>query len=135
MSGHRLGDLVADAVHRMEAGERILEDHRDVLAADPTQRSLGQTDEIAALEMDLALEVSATAVEKPHHGKTRHALARPGFADDAQRLTTLQRVREVRHGLDVAVHGREDHRQVPNLEEGRAAEAAHAYRTLGSRNA
>ena len=31
---HRLCDLVADAVHRVQAGERILEDHRDVLAAD-----------------------------------------------------------------------------------------------------
>ena len=29
-----LGDLVADAVHRMEAGERILEDHRHVAPAD-----------------------------------------------------------------------------------------------------
>ena len=29
-----LGDLVADAMHRVKARKRILEDHRDVLAAD-----------------------------------------------------------------------------------------------------
>ncbi len=33
----RLGDLVADAVHRVQAREWILEDHRDVLAADLAQ--------------------------------------------------------------------------------------------------
>ena len=34
---HRLGDLVADAVHRVQARERVLEDHRDVAAADLAQ--------------------------------------------------------------------------------------------------
>ena len=36
-----LGDLVADAVHRVQAGERVLEDHRDVAAADLLQLARG----------------------------------------------------------------------------------------------
>ena len=31
--GDRLRDLISDAMHGMEAGERILEDHRHVLAS------------------------------------------------------------------------------------------------------
>ena len=34
VGGDRLGDLRSDAVHRVEARERVLEDHRDLLAAD-----------------------------------------------------------------------------------------------------
>ena len=43
MRRDRLGDLVADPVHRVKAGERVLEDHRDVLAPDVAQLSLGDS--------------------------------------------------------------------------------------------
>jgi hypothetical protein len=36
-----LGDLVADGEHRVQRGHRLLEDHRDVLAADRASRSIG----------------------------------------------------------------------------------------------
>ena len=49
-----LGDLVADAVHRMQAGKGILEDHRHVAAADMAQLVRLELQEVAALEEDLA---------------------------------------------------------------------------------
>ena len=39
-----LGYLVADGLGRVQRGERILEDHRDVVAAQPAQLGLGQAD-------------------------------------------------------------------------------------------
>jgi hypothetical protein len=57
---HRgFGDLVADAEHRVEAGHRLLEDHRDVAATELAQRARRQPGEIddrtgARAEQDLA---------------------------------------------------------------------------------
>jgi hypothetical protein len=50
----RLGDLVADGVHRVEAGHRLLEDHRDLVAADAAHLALALLDQVLALEEHLA---------------------------------------------------------------------------------
>ncbi len=39
---HALGDLPADAQHRVERGHRLLEDHRDAVAADPAHLLLAE---------------------------------------------------------------------------------------------
>ena len=54
MHGDRLGDLVADAVHRVQRGQRILEDHGDPVPAHRLQQLLRLADEILAVELDLA---------------------------------------------------------------------------------
>ena len=84
--GHGLGDLRADAVHRVQARERILEDHRDVLAADLPQLLRRQREQVAAHEVDVALDRGALLVEQAHDREVRDALARAGLADDAERL-------------------------------------------------
>ena len=43
----RLDDLVADGEHRVQRGHGLLEDHRDVPAAHPHQRVLGQPQQVA----------------------------------------------------------------------------------------
>ena len=48
----RLGDLPADGQHRIEARHRLLEDHRDVVAADLAHLALGELQQILALEAD-----------------------------------------------------------------------------------
>ena len=48
MGADLLDDLVADAVHRAQRGDRVLEDHRDLLAADPLQLVLRGGDQLAA---------------------------------------------------------------------------------------
>ena len=57
-----LGDLVADREHRVQAGQRLLEDHRDVVAADLAHllRS-GMRQELATVEPDLARRRSRPA--------------------------------------------------------------------------
>ena len=47
MGAQRLGDLPADAVDRVEVGERVLEDHRDLRAVDAAPRlRLGMRQEV-----------------------------------------------------------------------------------------
>ena len=46
----RLGDLPADGQHRVEARQRVLEDHRDLGAADLAQALLRQVEDVLALE-------------------------------------------------------------------------------------
>ena len=87
---HRLGDLRADAVHRVQARERVLEDHRDVLAADVPQLVGRQRQQVAAHELDLAADRRALPVQQAHDREVRDALARAGLADHAQRLAALR---------------------------------------------
>ena len=48
----RFGDLVADCHHRIERRHRLLEDHRDVLAAHAAHRALVERQEISTVEGD-----------------------------------------------------------------------------------
>jgi hypothetical protein len=45
---HALGDLPADAQHRVERGHRLLEDHRDAVAADAAHLLLAEAEQVAA---------------------------------------------------------------------------------------
>ena len=46
----RLDQLLLDGQDRVQAGQRVLEDHRDLVAADVAQVALGQRDEVEAVE-------------------------------------------------------------------------------------
>ena len=51
MQRQRLGDLPADGQHRVERGHRLLEDHRDLVAADRrASRASVSVEQVAALE-------------------------------------------------------------------------------------
>jgi hypothetical protein len=47
-----LADLAADGQHRIEARHRLLEDHRNVVAADRAHLTFGKLQQILALEAD-----------------------------------------------------------------------------------
>ena len=61
----RLGDLVADGERRIEAGERVLEDEADVLAAQPAHLLGDELEQVDALEQDLARRRSCPADPAP----------------------------------------------------------------------
>ena len=52
MDPHRLRYLATDGPCRVERGHRVLEDHRDLVAADPSHLSLIEADEVAAVQAD-----------------------------------------------------------------------------------
>ena len=53
---HRLDQLGADLVEGMQRGQRVLEDHRDVVAAQRAHLVVVGLQEVAALEQDLAAD-------------------------------------------------------------------------------
>ena len=105
---HRLGDLPAHRVERIERGHRLLEDHRDLVAAHPLHVGLGQLEQVPALEADLAADDAPGRVRhQAQDGECRHAFPAPRFADHAQRLAGFQRIAHAvdgPHGAD----GREE---------------------------
>ena len=126
-----LGDLVAYAMHRVEAREGILEDHRDVLAAEVAHLVRRQREHIAPAEHSIAADLRARAIEQAHDRQAGDGLSGSGLADDPERLATMERVGQIRHRLHVSLMSREHDRQVADLED----DLSHSYRTLGSMKA
>jgi hypothetical protein len=80
-----LDDLVADGERRIERRHRLLEDHRDAIAADVAQRRGRQAKEVGAFEEDFAGGHPARARDEAHDRERGHALAAARFADEAER--------------------------------------------------
>ena len=121
VGAHRLHQLRLDPVHRVQAGERVLEDHRDVLAADAAQILLGELQEIAPFEQELAADLRPLRVEQAHDREVRDALPRAGLADDAERLPAPERVGQVGDGVDGALSRRELDGEVAHVQQELAA--------------
>ena len=72
----RLGDLLADGHHRIERRHRLLEDHRDLVAAHAAHLFFADLQEVAAAELDRARDDAARRIgDEPHQRQRRHALA------------------------------------------------------------
>ena len=104
MEHDRLSDLVTDRVHRVEARQRLLEDHRDRIAANLAHVVLALLHEVDDLavrlsEKDLAVLNLApgTELDKPHDRQRSDRLARTRLAHDRQGLTL---VKVERHPVD-----------------------------------
>ena len=85
MAQDGLDDLVADGEARIERGHRLLEDHRQPVAAQVAQGLVGHLEQIEAVEPDRAGDLGRVFRQQPHDGERRHALAAAGFADQAER--------------------------------------------------
>jgi hypothetical protein len=103
----RLDDLVADRVVRMHRRQRILEDHRHLLAAQLPHVFGRGADQFLAVQPDLTRDLGRTTLVQPQDAEAGHALAGPGLPDDPERLAALQVERQPVDGLDQAVVGRE----------------------------
>ena len=114
---HRLHELRPDAVERVQRGERVLEDHRDLLAAHLAQLVLGQREQVAALEDHLAAERGVRGAGQAQHGEVRDALAGAGLAHDAERAAGVDRVGDAVDGAHDAVVRQELDREVADFEQ------------------
>ncbi len=92
MEFDHFGDLGADCHQRIEGCHRVLEDHGDLPAPDPACCT-GDIDpgERLSLPENFAARDTARHVDKPHHCLRRHALARAGLADNAERFARRDR--------------------------------------------
>ena len=82
-----LGDLPADLVQRVQAGERVLEDHGDFLAADLLHLPCAEADEVDPVEHRRARDLPAWGQAEQALGE--YCLAAAGFADDSERPATF----------------------------------------------
>src|SRR3546814_11802185 len=77
MALEHLGDLPPHCVHRVQVGQRILEDHGDLAAVDAAPRLVAQAGQVLALEQDAALD----DVAGPPATRPTPALVLPLFPD------------------------------------------------------
>ena len=112
-----LDDLPAHRVLRVQAGERVLEDHGDARAADPPHGRAGQAQQIDVV-------VTGLIRRRGHRGPVA---AGRGWTPTCPSRTRRRRrpfrprrllQRHPAYGVGVAIVGRYDHRQVVDGEEG-----------------
>ena len=113
-----LPHLTTDLVNRVERGHGVLEDHRNVIAADVLHLLLRHIEEVAtAIGHGTALNLTGRHGDEAHDGHGGHGLARAGFAHHAERLAAIERVAHAVNGMHDAVLGVEVHLQVVDLEQ------------------
>ena len=87
---HGLGDLLSDLDDRIEAGERVLKDHGDFIAADLMHILLGHLEEIFAVVEDLAALHDRVSRKDSQNRLGRDGLSRTRFAHDCKRFSALK---------------------------------------------
>src|SRR6476646_1837660 len=135
MRPDHLRDLVADAIHGVERGHRILEHHRDLLAAHVTQLVVVQLVEFTAAIGDRPVNPCIRGAGEPGDRLRRNAVARAGLTDDGQHLARVQFERDAADRLHDTVFCREADRQVVDPQKGTHAGAASPSRMRGSNTA
>src|SRR5690606_37644899 len=85
----RFADLLTDRHHRVEAGHRFLEDHGDVVAAQPAGLGRRQLEDVAALKQDAAGCFRGLLGQQAHGRKRGNALARARFPDHGDGLAAI----------------------------------------------
>ena len=102
----------------LKRGHRVLEDHRDPVAADRLQLLVGGGDELLAL---VAHRPADPRILPPGEADGRHRghrLAGAGLADDAEDLSGLEREGDAVDGVHRPLVGGEVDLQVVDLEQG-----------------
>ena len=84
-----LDELLSDGEHRIQGGHRLLENHRDLLAADLTHLVLGHLYDILSLKEDLAALDLTRLLDQSHDGERGHTLSTAGLTYDTQRFSLL----------------------------------------------
>src|SRR5689334_20979446 len=78
--------LLAHPVERVEARQRILEDHADALAADAPHLLWGQGVDAGAGKPDLAAGDTPRRIDEPDHRGPGDGFTRTRFADHSEHL-------------------------------------------------
>ena len=83
MHAQGFDQLVGHREARVQAGHRILEDHRDVFAEQAAPFVLGHGLQLAAVVGHARRRDPARIIDQPHQRQRGDAFAGAGFADDA----------------------------------------------------
>src|SRR5690349_5933183 len=128
-----LGDLVSDGEDRIERGHRLLEDHRDAIAANATDAGIVELQEILILEHDATSGLDTTRLlDETENRERRDRLATPRFADDAERLACADREGHAIHSARHAGAGVEVRAEIGDGEKGRLRHRAGSWRAFSA---
>ena len=101
-----LGNLAADGVERIEGGHRLLEDHRDPVAANLAQPACRGADHVGAVDLDGAARMRGDRIgQELEDRERRYRLARAALAHQRHGLAPLDVEGDAgdgAHGLDGA---------------------------------
>jgi hypothetical protein len=98
MHPDRFGYLVADREQRIQRRHRVLQDHRNPLAAHVSHFGVGLAHEVFTLEPHLATGDLCRHRQHAQDRQCEGALAGAGFADDAESFAGVDAQRHVVHG-------------------------------------
>jgi len=113
----RLDELLADALGRVEAVERLLEDHADAARAELAHLVGAERREVDLVEQDAPARAHrGDELEQPDHRHRGHGLAAAGLAHDAQRLARGDAQADLVHELGLDIVGEDGEREVGELE-------------------
>jgi len=82
MHPDRLTDLVADREERVEGGHRVLQDHRDALAANPAHLVIGLFEKVFSRKQHLAADDAGRRRQDAQDRQCQRALAGARLADN-----------------------------------------------------
>ena len=117
MEAQRLGDLMSDRLQGVERRHRLLEDHRDAVAAPAAELGFGEAEELVPLEPDRAGRPRVLGQET-HQRQRHHRLAAARFADDAEDAATLEGEADAAQHGEHAVGARELDAEIGDREQG-----------------
>ena len=110
MQPDNLDNLLANGINGIQAGHRLLKNHRDTVSANGAYSLVGQFKEISTIEIYLARDDFAGRVGyKTHNGQRGNAFAAAAFTDEGKRLTLFDREADVLNGTGNPVFGKEAH--------------------------
>ncbi len=117
VAADRLGDLRADGQRRVERRHRVLEDHRDLLAADVLERLVGHRGQLPVLEADRAGHHAPGGLHETHDRERGDGLAAAGLAHDPEHRPLLDLERDAVDGVHLALAGLEVGAEVLDFEQ------------------
>ena len=110
-------DLPPDLADRVQGRARVLEDHRNLAAAQRTHIVFAGLPHVDVAEHYRAFGHSPGAIEDAHHRVGRHRFAGAELADDGNGLALGDHDVDMLHGADSAAAGLELHGEVANIEQ------------------
>src|SRR3546814_15763349 len=118
MQAEHLGDLLANRVHRVERGHRLLEDDADLLAPDLPHLLRAERHQVAAVPEDLPLDDPARRHgDQLEHGHRGHGLAAAGLPHYPDALAAVDGYVHAVDRTDHPVLGREMRLQSADLKQ------------------
>ena len=125
MGQHGLDQLLAHRVQRVQAGERVLEDHRDAAPAQAPHGFAAQLVDGLAVEQDLAAGDAPGRLQQADDGRAGERLARARLAHHAEHLAARDVEGDVVERQQGAAPRGELHPQAAHRQQRQAATGVH----------